>query len=956
MKASKALARACMLLHALAWPALAAAACGPLGSAATYPVYGSTSLTSSGTVSNGTSTYTISGSGLAVNQDSGAKLTPSPAPTFPPLSPAFPANASTTDIVGTTTSVSPGSYRTITVATTTSFAAGTYYINALTVANNATVNFGAGTYYIGTLTLNSNGFVNVSSGTVRLNIGTKVVVQDGNKLNFGGTPSALQTFFYPGTTATIHDSNNITGLLYAPDSTSSFAFHDRTTITGAILGTSVNLGTNDVITYSPATRAALSAVSTCPIGAVDHYELALASTGLACLPATATVTACSDNSSPCSNAATTLSGQTATLATSAGSLALTTLTFSGAGTASTTLNYPAASDGASATVTLSGETTSATNARQCCPNGSSCSAANSCSITFNTAGFIVAGSADGSAATVPTQTAGTASATYYLRAVQTNTTTMACQAALTGARNVSWAYQCNNPTACSASNLMTVTGSSAATVQRNNNGASLSYASVPMNFDANGNALFTFNFADVGQTTLWATTTVNSATLSGGSNAFVTRPAGFVVSAIAQTANPNTANPAAGSAAGAKFVKAGESFDATVTATTSSGAAAPNYGKETSPEGVLLTRTLVLPAGGANGTLANATIGGASFGNGVASVTNLSWDEVGIITLTPSIADANYLGTGNVTGTTTGNIGRFVPDHFAITQGTPAPACSNAFTYFGQDGFTTPFVLKAQNAANATTQNYTGSFALLGLTNWNNYAFAAAALPAGSTLAASATAPTGSWSSGSASVSARHQVSRPTALAGETSVVVKAAPVDSDGVTMTVAQVGAATPLRFGRLRLSNAFGSEKAALAMTVQAQYWGGNAWVANGADSCTVLPAAAVVRSGYLDNKGAASAAWSTSPGAITVSAGTGTLTLSAPSPTTTGSVDIALNLGATTTDQSCLSTHPASTGAALPWLRAQQGSCSAAWDRDPAARASFGIYAPETRKTLHVRDIF
>ena len=65
---------------------------------------------------------------------------------------------------------------------------------------------------------------------------------------------------------------------------------------------------------------------------------------------------------------------------------------------------------------------------------------------------------------------------------------------------------------------------------------------------------------------------------------------------------------------------------------------------------------------------------------------------------------------------------------------------------------------------------------------------------------------------------------------------------------------------------------------------------------------------------------------------------------------------MTLGATTTDQSCLAAHPATTGAALPWLRSQQGSCAATWDRDPAARASFGIYAPETRKTLHVREIF
>jgi len=122
---------------------------------------------------------------------------------------------------------------------------------------------------------------------------------------------------------------------------------------------------------------------------------------------------------------------------------------------------------------------------------------------------------------------------------------------------------------------------------------------------------------------------------------------------------------------------------------------------------------------------------------------------------------------------------------------------------------------------------------------------------------------------------------------------------------------------------------------------------------------VPAAAVVRAAYLDARGAASTAWTSSVAAITITAGAGTLALGAPSPTRTGSLDLALNLGAATTDQSCLSAHPASTGAALPWLRSQNGSssgCAALWDRDPSARASFGIYSPETRKAVHARELF
>ena len=691
-------------------------------------------------------------------------------------------------------------------------------------------------------------------------------------------------------------------------------------------------------------------------GGPDHYELSLPSASINCLPTTVSVTACSNTSSPCTSAYSAAAGSTATLATSGATLAVTSVTFNASGVASTTLSYPSAANSTPVSVTLSGEQAGAVHARQCCPNGSNCAAANSCSTTFSSAGLVVAASAGGAPTSLPTQTSGTVSSTYFLRAVQSSTTSAACTPALTGATSVGWAYQCNNPATCSVSNLMSINSGTATPILGNNNASALNYTSVPMTFDASGNAPFTLTFGDVGQATVWVTKTVNGATLNGASNPFVTKPAGYVVSSIVQTASPYRANPAASGVTGPKFIKAGETFSATVTAQTSTGTPTPNYGKETFPEGVLLSQALVLPSGGATGTLSNATVTGGSFNGGAASVTNLAWDEVGILTLTPSVADGDYLGAGDVIGTTTGNVGRFIPDHFSITQGTLVAGCSSAFTYFGQDGLTTTFALKAVNVSNASTQNYTGGFALLGLTSWSNFGFAAVGLPPGSALGASAMAPFGTWSAGVANVWARHQVSRPAAPMRETSVVVTAAPVDSDGVTAAVTQLGLATPLRYGRLRLSNAFGPEKMALQMSVQAEYWSGNSWVPNSADSCTVVPAAAVARSAYLDNKGATTTAWTTTPSAINVVGGNGTLTLSAPTPMTTGSVDLALNLGSTPTDQACLASHPGSTGAALPWLRAQHGSCSTAWDRDPSARASFGIYAPETRKMLHIREIF
>jgi hypothetical protein len=852
-------------------PAPAFSACGPLGSTASYAVYGSTSMAASGTVSNGTSTNTITGSGSTLNQNTGMEFTPASPPTLPSLSPAtFPANGSTTD--SSATSFSPGSYRTITISGTTTFAPGIYYINALTVPNGNTVNFGAGTYYIGTLTLNDSDSLVVSSGTVRLNIGTLLSIHDSDLLNAGGTPSAFQIFLYPGADATIHDKLNFAGLLYGPDSGNVISIHNTTTITGAVIGTNVNLGTNDVITYSPAVAASLSSVSTCAIGSVDHYELSLASAGVSCMPVTATVTACNDTSSPCSNASTSLSGQSATLATSAGSLGSTTVTFGATGAASTTLSYPAASNGATATVTLSGETSTAGNARKCCPDGTSCSVANSCSTTFSTAGFIFSASANGAVATLPTQTAGTGSGTYYLRAVKTNTTTKACDAALAGANSVNWAYQCNNPTTCSAGNLISVTGSSTAAITGNPNSGVSSYTSVPMTFDANGNAPFSFTFSDVGQATLWVTKTVNSATLSGTSNAFVTQPAGFTLTNIKRTSD-NFANPAASTAGGTVFITAGQAFTATVTAVGSGGATTPNYGRETTPESVGLTATLVLPAVGNAPAVSGAA---GTFTNGVATGTAFAWPEVGIVKLVPHVADGNYLGAGDVVGSATGNVGRFVPSSLAVALNTPVfgtTCIAGGYTYLGQPfTYTVAPVITVTALAlgGATTQNYTGS--LFRLTNTSLTGRTYTPTPASpaldpSGLPAATSDPTIvdlgggqgtlTFSAGTGIAFARGNAIAPFSANIALSINV----IDLDGVAAAGNPVtfgagsgisfNAGATQRYGRLALHNRVGSELLDLPMSLTTEYYASATlgFTTNTSDSCSAAPALAF--SGYQAN---------------------------------------------------------------------------------------------------------
>lgn len=743
-----------------------------------------------------------------------------------------------------------------------------------------------------------------------------------------------------------------------------FVGDNRSTNTSSATPNSANGLIDEVRIYNYEATAAdfasnMVASHSCP-PPLDHYEISLPSSSLTCQASTVTVTACANSSSPCTLASTSMSGQTATLATSGATLGSTTVTFNGSGVATTTLGYPTASNGTTAAVTLTAAQTTAANAAQCCPNGSSCSAASSCSTTFNTAGFLISSSTGGASATVPAQTAGTASGTFYLRAVKTGSTTQACEAALTGSNSVNWAAQCNNPGTCSSGNRLTLTGSSSMAIASNPGSGVSSTTAVTMNFDANGNAPFTFNYADVGQLTLWASKALGGASLTGNSNAFVVKPAGFALSAVQQAASPNLSNPAAANAAGGKFVKAGEAFATTVTALTSTGATAANFGRESSPEGVLLTPALVQPSGGTAGTLANATVAGSSFSSGVATVSNLSYSEVGIITLTPSVASGNYLGAGAVSGTTSANIGRFVPARFALSAGSVTHrsslscAAASSFSYLGEN-FRLAFTLSAQNAAGGTTQNYAGSFAKLDPTaaaSWNLAGLGGGTAFSASSGRLSVGTATGSFGAGTTNVTLVANASRASSPDGPYTAAFGVAPTDSDGVTLgsfdMASTAGGANDrgtvtsvaLRFGRLRLSNAIGAADRALALPAVAQSWTGTAWDTNTLDSCTTV-AASAVSFGNLRKTLVLADLSVSAP--IALSSGAGTLKLAAPAGGRSGMVDVALSLGSSSTDGSCLQswtpTKAATAAGNLAYLRGAW--CGSNVDKDPSARASFGL---------------
>lgn len=591
--------------------------------------------------------------------------------------------------------------------------------------------------------------------------------------------------------------------------------------------------------------------------------------------------------------------------------------------------------------------------------GSTCNTA----LSFVAAGFRFV---DASGTAIGNHVAGTNAGTYYLQAVRQSNNSSACVSMFpaNSSVNINLAYECNNPTTCQGGQTFTFTpgagAGSAGTIASNANGAvsasSGTYTTRALTFNAASPAPlpgvpFTFNYTDVGRVRLWATYTPSGGTTISGNAQFVVAPSAFAFSGV-------TAGP----------IRAGNAFGATVTAVNAAGNATPNFGKETSPESVALAFNRCQPsgAGASNGVLSGAG-GPFTFTSGATAVSGLAWSEVGRIDLTATLASGSYLGTGlTATGNTgtsgtlcngNGNVGAFIPHHFdtqVITHG------CGTFSYAGQP-FTLKVTARSGLASPTTTVNYDGSAATtpnfsraitLSDTSGASGTLSPTAAAASSFAAGVATLTTPAWTFASP-------------LTKPATIVLRA--VDSDGVSSSGYESAASAPIRSGRLTISNAFGSEKSPLNMSLQTQFWNG-AWVTNASDSCTVVPVSAVALSGYtgtlsLASFGATPVSCVASPvtycdasNNLKVLGGVSYLKLAKPQPNT-GSVSVAIDLGASGVDQSCLSTHGGSP-AGLPWLRGRFGSCAAATSNaaDPSARASFGIYAPETRKVIHMRELF
>ncbi len=677
-------------------------------------------------------------------------------------------------------------------------------------------------------------------------------------------------------------------------------------------------------------------------GGPDHYELSLPTNGISCLPTSVIVTACANGSSPCTSAYTAVNGKTATLATSAGSLGTSTVAFNSAGVATSTLAYPAAADGASVSVTLFGEQVAATNARKCCPDGASCVAANSCSTVFKTAGFIFAGTANGAAMTIPAQVAGTSSNTYYLRAVKTNSATKACEAALSGATTVNMGYECINPTTCYTSDLMSVSGGVSTTISRNNSNSVNNYSPVSMIFDGNGNAPFAFNYGDAGQVKLYVSKPAGGlllTSLTGASNAFVTKPSSFSFTASCDgTGTTNAASQTVPSVADPKFCQAGKPFSASVKALTSGGGVAPNYGRENTPKTVAASWGRYLPSiEGADGSLPSGVFAFSGGYSGTFTASNLNWSEVGILSATLTVGDGDYLGAGNVVSTA--YVGRFYPDHFDVVV---TPQCGG-FIYAGRSEIPVltgqPFTVKvtAMNGlpTPSVTTNYNSS---AGFSKTVDLSLSAGGvvgkLYVDSVPGGTGALPAIKFSSGVGTVNHNDAVGKISYVFNTFPSVPATIAVHADDIDSAISNGNdGSTSARAGRLQLGNAYGSEFLDLPIPLGAQYWAnGGYYVANSDDSCTGFNVSSIILSNFTQNL--ASCETQLSPtGAQTLVGGKLNLRLLKPGAGNFGSVNLALNIGSSATGSTCVSgASSAATAANLPWFGGA----------NPTGHATFGIY--------------
>ncbi len=601
-----------------------------------------------------------------------------------------------------------------------------YKMTSLSVAGAGIVNLVPGDYWLGSLTMAASAVLNVvGSGTVRIFVNGDINYS-GNTKGTANVPILL----YGYSNLNLSGSCTINAAVYLQGNFNPSGF---VTVNGAVSANNI-LGNGLNVYYNSSVINSLSLGSSCSLG-LTGFTVSAPSTANYCGNTAVTVNAISSGQSTYTAYLGSILIDTQSGVgtwSESGFGAITNNTGNGKanyqfaagdnGVVTFRLNYPA--NGTSPIIIKVNDTSSPTIFGL------------SNSVTFNPAGYVISATSGSTTAYTGNIKAGN-TVTLYLTAY----TGCGVTSSYTGVKTVKFWTTYVNPT--SGTQALKVNGTAVAT-------SSAATATTQAITFVNGIAAITVTYPDVGQLTLNATDTASSGP-TGSSGNFVVYPDHFGLNIVNSNSVANAAtNDTSGTAvtsclADTVFTGAGQTFTVNVRPLNLQNVVTPNFGNETTVQTITLTGPVIAPASG-SGTLNNITMTKMSSGTnpfgGTASATSPyfrslpNFSDVGCINLTAGVT--NYLATG-ATVSSSVVVGRFVPDHFAIQTGsnvTPILDTKNSsFTYMDQPfGFTTQpiLVIQAQNAQNAATVNYTGSFAKLFATGLN-YQYALGIFPANGT-------------------------------------------------------------------------------------------------------------------------------------------------------------------------------------------------------------------------------
>jgi hypothetical protein len=449
--------------------------------------------------------------------------------------------------------------------------------------------------------------------------------------------------------------------------------------------------------------------------------------------------------------------------------------------------------------------------------------------------------------------------------------------------------------------------------------------SVTQNFlvgDA-GRKSYSFNVANVHQNLrcrVTDTTTTPTIAKACSVDNFAIRPSAITLATSASAPPP----PAANATNATPAIRAGIGF--TLQASTTTGT---NYaGTLTLDSSKLTAQTTSQATSAASGGVVGSLTPGTLTTNATPQPTNnATYSEVGYLYLAAgAVFDNNFTAvdsengdcvagsfsdalTAGRYGCSIGNtgpvsLGRFVPDHFdtEIVQVTSPIPCPTTVTcpanVSGASGLlyaNQPFNLAvtAKNAigTGGTTANYQGVFAkATALSAWSAAGNTGVANPGSGTLSNTSVA-SGSYSAGRATAQPRYALGTVTTAPAPTYFRA----VDTDNTTsLRTGAVEAGLEVANGRIKLPNAYGSERLALPLTATVQYFNGASWVTSFTDNATSFNSNLTSNSGNVAAtilNGLATGLVIVNPALTAVSNGVRTFNVAAPM--TMGSANITLN---------------------------------------------------------------